>query len=260
MPRTPKACGGQTTMSLLTRCGEAKLRTTSPPSGLIGPMSESVTVLEREVYSEAEAARLLGVSQGTLHYWLEGGERRGTLYQPVIRREATGKRTVTWGEFVESGLLRAYRKHSIPMTQLRDFISTLRDELDIPYPLAHKAPWLSRGAGLVMKAQEAVGLDPSFWLWSSGQGMLTFTGASFVERIRWEGHIAGSYRPHDDPKSPVTVNPRIRFGRPSIGGISTRAIFEQSEGGASVGELSKLYGLSVRDVRWALAYEGTKAA
>lgn len=224
------------------------------------PMSDSVTVLEREVYSEAEAARLLGVSQGTLHYWLEGGERRGTLYQPVIRPEATGNRTVTWGEFVESGLLRAYRNHSIPMLQLREFISTLRDELGIPYPLADEAPWLSRGAGLVVKAQEQAGLHPSFWLWSNGQGMLTFTGASFVERITWAGHVAGSYRPHDDPKSPVTVNPRIRFGRPSIGGITTHAIFEQSEGGASVDELADVYGLSKRDVRWALAYEGTKAA
>ena len=36
-----------------------------------------VTVLDREMYSEAEAARLLGLPQNTLNYWLEGG-RRGT--------------------------------------------------------------------------------------------------------------------------------------------------------------------------------------
>ena len=32
----------------------------------------SVTVLDREMYTEAAAARLLGVAQGTLNYWLEG--------------------------------------------------------------------------------------------------------------------------------------------------------------------------------------------
>lgn len=50
----------------------------------------SVTVLERELYTEAAAARLLGVAQNTLNYWLEGGERRGKVYKPVIRVERRG--------------------------------------------------------------------------------------------------------------------------------------------------------------------------
>jgi predicted transcriptional regulator len=33
-------------------------------------------VLEREMFSEAEVARLLRLSQSTLNYWLEGGTRR----------------------------------------------------------------------------------------------------------------------------------------------------------------------------------------
>jgi hypothetical protein len=37
----------------------------------------NVSILERELFSEAEAARLLRVAQGTLHYWLEGGTKRG---------------------------------------------------------------------------------------------------------------------------------------------------------------------------------------
>ena len=42
------------------------------------------------MYSESEAARLLRVPQGTLNYWLEGGQRRGKTYRPVFvpsRRE-----------------------------------------------------------------------------------------------------------------------------------------------------------------------------
>ena len=63
-------------------------------------------MLDREMYSEAEAARLLGVAQSTLNYWLEGGVRRGKSYRPIIRTEATGGRSpVTWAEFVEAGLL-----------------------------------------------------------------------------------------------------------------------------------------------------------
>ena len=51
------------------------------------PGVSGVSVLEREMYSEAEAARLLGVAQSTLNYWLEGGTRRGRVYRPVIRPE-----------------------------------------------------------------------------------------------------------------------------------------------------------------------------
>jgi len=42
----------------------------------------SLSVLEREMFSEAEAARLLRVAQSTLHYWLEGGQRRGEATSP----------------------------------------------------------------------------------------------------------------------------------------------------------------------------------
>jgi predicted transcriptional regulator len=52
----------------------------------------TVQTLNREMYSEADAARLLGVSQSSLNYWLEGGVRRGKIYRPVIRVEARGGR------------------------------------------------------------------------------------------------------------------------------------------------------------------------
>lgn len=77
----------------------------------------SVTILEREMYTEAAAARLLRVAPSTLHWWLEG---RPPRYRPVIRPEPTGSRHVTWAEFVEAGLLRSYRReHDVPLRELR---------------------------------------------------------------------------------------------------------------------------------------------
>ncbi len=48
------------------------------------------TTLEREMYTEAAAARLLRVAPATLHYWLEGRSRGPKTYKPIIREEATG--------------------------------------------------------------------------------------------------------------------------------------------------------------------------
>jgi hypothetical protein len=107
----------------------------------------SVTVLEREMYTEAAAARLLGVAQNTLNYWLEGGERQGRIYRPVIRVEPRGERAaVTWGEFLESALLSEYRRKRVPMLELRDFIDRLRDQFQVPYPLADRRPYVGSGA------------------------------------------------------------------------------------------------------------------
>jgi uncharacterized protein (DUF433 family) len=219
------------------------------------------TVLDREMFSEAEAARLLRVPQSTLHYWLEGGERRGKSYRPVIRSEPTGTRVVTWAEFVEAGWLREYRQRSVPMAELRTFIDRLRQEFGVPYPLAHRRPLVS-GRQLVLEAQEAAGLQPEYWLVAraSGQLMLTPPSYSFVERIDWDADVAVGYRPDPNPESPVRISPDIRFGRPAIRGISTEAIWEQVDEGEEVQDIAQVYGLTVAEVRWALAYENSQQA
>src|SRR5260221_12005615 len=107
----------------------------------------SVSVLEREMYTEAAAARLLRVAPSTLHYWLEGGNQRGKLYKPVIRIEARGPgAAVTWAEFVEAALLRTYRRgHQGPPKGVRGFIDGMRQEFHVPYPLADRRPYVAAG-------------------------------------------------------------------------------------------------------------------
>jgi len=224
---------------------------------MVSQTDAGASVLDREMFTEAEAARLLRVPPSTLHYWLEGGERRGRTYSPVIRAEPRGERIVTWAEFVEAALLRQYRrKHQIPMRELRVFIDDLRDRLGVPYPLAHKRPFVS-GRQLVVAAQQASGLDADFWLvaWASDQLILTTPSVEFFERVEWEGDLAAGWRPHDDPKSPVRIEPDVRFGRPNIKGISTEVLWEQVEAGADEDEVAEAFGLEVDDVRWAMAFE-----
>jgi len=111
----------------------------TPPARVSGRTSYSgdacyamtdLRLLEREMYAEAEAARLLDVAPGTLHYWLEGKTgRAGKVHRPVIRQEPKGTgASVTWAEFVEAGLLRQYRRElKVRLPELRAFIDLLRD-------------------------------------------------------------------------------------------------------------------------------------
>jgi uncharacterized protein (DUF433 family) len=223
-----------------------------------GEEARTMTALDREMFSEAEAARLLQVAQSTLHYWLEGGVRRGKTYKPVIRVEPLGDRSaVTWAEFIEAGLLREYRRrHNVPMAELRAFIDLLRARYSVPYPLAHRRPFIA-DRKLLLEAQTTAGLDADFCLVAvvSGQLILTPPSQSFVERVTWTGDVAASWRPHDDPKSPVRMEPDVRFGRPAVRGVSTEVLWEHTEAGEDVGEVAEGFDLSADDVHWALAYE-----
>lgn len=222
----------------------------------------TVAVLEREMFSEADAARHLQVAQATLHYWLEGGTKRGTKYQPVIRQEPTGRRTVTWGEFVEAGLLRQYRKaHNVPMRELRTTIEILRQRLQVPYPLAHARPFVG-GRKLLEEAQVEAGLGGEFCLVAIAGGQLVLTGAAeaYVSRVDWDEDVAAGWRPHADEKSPVRMLPDIRFGLPSVGGIRTEVIWEHLEDGETVAEVAEVFELSQRQVRWANSYESALRA
>jgi uncharacterized protein (DUF433 family) len=215
----------------------------------------NVTILDREMFSETSAARLLRVAPSTLHWWLEG---RPPRYRPVIRPEPTGSRTVTWAEFVEAGLLRSYRRdHDVPLRQLRDFIDRLRDEFQVPYPLADRRPYIGSGRALLIDLQGRSQLDPDFCLVAvaNGQMVLTAPGEEFFERVDWSGDEPASWRPHEDSASPVRINPLVRFGMPAVGGISTEAIAGELEGGASVDEVAEEFGLDTDAVRWAHSYE-----
>jgi uncharacterized protein (DUF433 family) len=207
------------------------------------------------MYSETVAARLLRVAPSTLHWWLDG---RLPRHRPVIRPEPTNSRTVTWAEFVEAGLLRSYRRdHEVPLRELRDFIDRLRDEFQVPYPLADRRPYVGPGRRLLIDLQDRSRLDPEFCLVAlvNGQTILTAPGEEFFERVEWSGDAPASWRPHEDSDSPVRINPLIRFGLPAVGGISTEAIAGELEGGASVEEVAEDFGLAPATVRWAHSYE-----
>ena len=71
----------------------------------------------------------------------------------------------------------------------------------------------------------------------------------------WSGDEPAGWRPHEDPGSPVRVNPLVRSGVPAVGGISTEAIAGELDGGASAEEVAEDFGPDTDAARWAQGYE-----
>lgn len=220
------------------------------------PTNTSVSILERPLYGVGEAAGLLGLRAGRVRAWLDGYERGGIFYEPVIRPNHTGDDVVTWGEFVELGYLREYRRKGVPLQRLRPVIAALRDEYRTLYPLATTKPFV-HGRDLVLMLQRQNDLpDPLAIVVQSGQTILLANEAErFFRKVEFDTHEAACRLRPAGPASPVVIDPLIRFGQPSVRGVSTDRLWELYDAGEPLEVISAGYELPEYDVRTAVAYE-----
>lgn len=216
----------------------------------------SVEILARPLYHLADAARLLHMAPSTLRYWVEGDQER----RPVLRDQATGNPTLTWGEFVEAGLLRAYRRlHDVSLQHLRVVIRILRDEFGVPYPLAHFHPFVSGNRRLVLKAQQEADLRPEdaiVWQIEDGQLVLRDAVSQYLERVDfYEGDGAALRMYPLGRDTQILIDPRRSSGSPTIRGVRTDALAELVDAGEPIEQVLEDFDLDQQELRAALAFE-----
>lgn len=221
-------------------------------------VSSSISILERPVYGVAEAADLLGLRRDRTRAWLDGYARDGVVYPPVIRQEHTGHDIVSWGEFVELGYLREYRRKGVPLQRLRPVIEALRGEFGTPYPLATAKPFVY-DRELVLELQEQADLPAAIAIViRSGQEVfMTPETSRFFKKVEFDPGARGDalrLRPAG-VASPVVIDPLVRFGRPSVQGVATDRLWELHDAGETLEQIADGYDLGVEAVRAAVAYE-----
>ncbi|WP_029146227.1 DUF433 domain-containing protein [Microbacterium luticocti] len=219
------------------------------------------SLLDRAIYSYADVDRLVGLHAGTSRRWLEGYERAGRIYQPVLREEPTGSDAVTWGEMVEARLLAEFRSKDVPVQRLRPAVARLRKEFG-QYPLAQASPFLDvEGRELVLRVQKEVGLERPlrFVVVRSGQVMLSHASERFTDAVEYENEVVRRLKP--DLRTPdVLMDPAHTFGQPAVRNVRTEALAEEYRAGTTREQLADLYELTARQVDEALRFELIAAA
>lgn len=214
------------------------------------------SLLDRVIYSYADVDRIVGLGAGTARRWLEGYERGGAFYEPILRPEPTGSDSVTWGELVEARLVGEFRSRDVPVQRLRPAIVRLRKEFG-RYPLAHARPFLDvEGRELVRVIQEEVGLERSLQLVvvRNGQTVLVDAAKRFRAVVHYDRDVVA--RLTADPRTPlVTLDPARTFGQPAIRNVRTASLAEDFRAGSSREELADLYDLSAQAVDEAIRFE-----
>ena len=223
-------------------------------------MSQVVNLLERPVYGMAEVDNLLGLRGGTARRWIDGYVRGGKSYPPVVREEATGNLHVTWGEFVETRYLAAFRETGVPMIRLRPAIEKLRVKFNTKYPLAFAKPFTD-GQDLVMKIQDEVGLENPLRIFvvRSGQTVLSDRAGDYFRSVDF-GDVTGSgaVRLRPVANNPVVIDPLRQHGAPVVRSVPTAVLVEMFRAGDGIDTIAALYELSTDDVSAAIRYEMTR--
>ena len=231
-------------------------------------MATVVNLLERPVYGFSQVDRILGLKSGTASRWIDGYQRAGKTYEPVVRTVRTGDDIVTWGEFVETRLLSEYRNAGVPMIRMRPAIDRLREELDTPYPLASARTWLAvDGRDLLRRVQDQVELDRKLALVivRTGQQVIDWSREAdeFRQSAEWDGEGPNaqvrSLRPEPGIRE-VVVNPVRSFGEPVVRGVRTDIIAELVRAGDPPDMIAELYELPRSTVDAAVRYELLRVA
>ncbi len=230
------------------------------------PAVETRFPLDASIYQMNEAARFLALPEKTLRRWIDGDRRFGRRIEPLIRPASTGVTDVTWGEFIEAGLLAEYRNRRLPLTKLRPLIADLREGLGTPYPLAVGQPLYAEGGELLWRLQEKSGLDESLFLVvnASSEGYqlaLSDMAERFASRVEFRSYGEGTairWYPGTRGNRRIVIDPTVRFGLPSIAGIRTEVIAEFATAGETLTTISNYYtryGLTRVDIEEAICFE-----
>ncbi|GII86691.1 hypothetical protein Ssi03_46810 [Sphaerisporangium siamense] len=219
-----------------------------------------IQVLARRVMSVREAARQLRIPPTTLLHWLEGEERQGRFYPPVLREQPTGATDVTWGEIVEARYLRAYRQRNVSMQKLRPFIALLRSEFGVPYPLAHFKPFVDNRRRFLLEVQDRLHIPGSLrmvYQVDDDQLVLDHRVVDFLDRVDFnETGEREAQRIHPLGRSnPVVIDPLLSSAAATVQGVRTEVLAELADAQVPVEEIADDFDLPVAAVKAALAFE-----
>lgn len=227
--------------------------------------SNVISLVDRPTYGMGQVDKLLGLRGGTARRWIDGYDRGGRHYPPVIREKSTGEQIATWGEFIESRLLSEFRDAGVPLIRMRPAIEKLREELNTPYPLASARTWLeAEGKELVRKIEDSVNLDRPLRLVVRNNQLIQWSdpAEAFSRSVNWSGVGPDAeitvVRP-DKAVPSVLIDPLRGFGEPVVRGVRTEILGELYRAGESHQRIAEDYELDGDLVESAIRFELRRA-
>jgi uncharacterized protein (DUF433 family) len=222
---------------------------------------DKTDIRHQPAYTVAEAARYLKLPQATLRAWTvgrsypvaDGPARFLALIKPASDRPPL----LSFYNLIEAHVLRALRtEHGVSIKALRDSIDYAERTLKV-HQLLLREELRTRGGSLLLDHYGEL-IDLS----KSGQIAIRKVFEDHLARVDWDRwHFPVRLYPFPTEAHavlrPIAIDANIAFGRPVLlaRGVSTHAIAERLDAGASVADLAADYDLAPADIEQAALYE-----
>lgn len=222
---------------------------------------------EMPTYAAWEASRYLRVPLRTVQRWCFGYE--GDAYRPLIQIADPERHLLSFWNIAELHVLDALRRfHQISPKKLRSLIDYTEQAFPTPHPLVNERMLTDGVYVFVERAGQLINAT------KAGQLAMQHLVEAHLQRIEQDvdglavrlfPFIRRKPLPEDAPDAVVadprviSLDPRVRFGRPVIAGTSipTLEIAERFRAGDSLTDLAGDYSRSVQEMEEAIRCELT---
>lgn len=209
-----------------------------------------VSAREYPLYSRRDVSEALRMPYSTLYWWLRCNHR-GSLISV-----SPDDRALNFLQLSEAFAIAYMRKNlGISLPKIRLASEYLIKNLGITYPLIN--PGIRVGTDVYFKNARDILLNASSHGQVESEGLI----GEYISRIDFEeGGLPDVVYPwipgRERKRKSIQINPRIRFGQPTIAGtgISVAVVQDRYEAGESPEDIAASYEISFASVEDALAY------
>ncbi|KZE94615.1 hypothetical protein AVP42_00899 [Agromyces sp. NDB4Y10] len=206
------------------------------------------------LYSQTEAARIVGTSTSSLHRWVEGYHRAAShsWNAPLVTLARHGRGlTVPFVGLAEAFVLASFRAAGLPMQRIRPAVEALKRGMGVEHALASKQ-LVTDGAEILWRSGEG-DPDKRLVVVRNNQAVFREVVEDYLRGINYEFGYTSSFALPQYEGVEVTVDPHINGGRPTIArrGVSVADVVGRVDAGEGVRDIAEDYGLASEEV-WAL--------
>jgi len=205
------------------------------------------------LYTQSEAAAMLGMPQSTFNHWASGYETVAGNRKPgfiTVARPGRGY-TVPFVGLAEAWIVRAFTKAGVPVSRIRPALETLRTEIGLDHALASDR-LKTDGAEILwdLRQEDSAFDDNRLVVARSGQTVFGEVVREHLKHIDYRNGFAGQLRIPRADGADFTIDPEINYGQPTLTdyGIRVDDIIDRVLAGETIEEVAYDFDLPTQTV------------
>ena len=205
------------------------------------------------LYTQSEAAGILGLPQSTFNHWASGYETAaGNRKSGFITIERPGRGyTVPFIGLAEAWIVRAFTKAGVPVSRIRPALEQLRTQIGIEHALASDR-LATDGAEILwdLRQKNAAFDDNRLVVVRNGQATFGEIVREHLKQVDYRDGFIGQVRIPRAYGAEYTIDPEINFGQPTLSeyGVRVDDVLDRIAAGETIQDVADDYDIPTETV------------